>query len=200
MPTEKTVHIKGRRSVRRYRPDPVPDEVIRDILDCGHLAPSANNRQPWLLGAVTDPTLLRKLADLIENARFIHQSMVCFSVFTRVEETFYLEDGCAAAMNIIYACEAHGVATCWVAGAGQGFVDEVRELLGVPGEYSLVALIAAGYPDQVPASDKKQIEEVIFLDRYTKSEGEDQVRDSLVKVSLIRRLKWTVRGLLLKWF
>ena len=200
MPTHKTKNIKNRRSVRRYRPDPVPDVVIRDILDCGHLAPSAVNKQPWLLGAVTDPVILRGLADLIENARFIHQSTVCFSVFTRAEEAFYLEDGCAAAMNIIYACEAHGVANCWVAGAGQGYVREVCELLGVPGEYSLVALIAAGYPDQAPTSNKKQLDEVIFLNRHTKSEGEDQALNSLVKVSPIKRLKWTVRGLLLKWF
>ena len=200
MPTHKTKNIKNRRSVRRYRQDPIPEEVIRDILDCGRLAPSANNKQPWLLGAVTDPVLLRELADLVENARFIHQSTVCFSVFTRAEEAFYLEDGCAAAMNIVYACEAHGVATCWVAGAGQDFVGEVGELLGVPGEYSLVALIAAGYPDQVPESNKKQLDEVMFLDRYTPKGVANKSHAGSIGVSLKGKLRHLVRGLLLKWF
>jgi nitroreductase len=173
MPTLKTKHIKSRRSVRRYRPDPVPLQVIRDILDCGHLAPSGHNRQPWLLGAVTDPILLGRLADLVENARFLQQSTVCFPVFTKLDETFYLEDGCAAAMNIIHACAAHGVATCWIAGAKQGYAEEVRELLVIPGEYSLVTLIAAGYPDQTPGSSKRPLDEVTFMNRYARSDGED---------------------------
>jgi len=39
--------IKRRRSIRKYRPDPVPREIIEDIVDCGRLAPSARNDQPW---------------------------------------------------------------------------------------------------------------------------------------------------------
>jgi len=200
MSTLETEHIRNRRSVRRYRPDPLPDEVIRDILDCGHLAPSAHNRQPWLLGAVTDPVLLRSLADHVENARFIHQSKVCFSVFARAEETFHIEDGCAAAMNIIHASTTHGVATCWVAGDKKKYADEVRELLGVPRGYTLVALIAAGYPDQTPQSSKRPLDEVIFMNRYAKSEGENQAPDKQVRVSLYKKMKWAVRRLLLKWF
>ena len=200
MLTQKTGHIKSRRIVRRYLPDPVPSEVIRDILDCGHLAPSGQNRQPWLLGAVTDSILLKGLADLVENARFIHQSTVCFSVFTNAAETFFMEDGCAAVMNIIYACEAHGVATCWVAGAGLEFAPEVRELLGVPDDYVLIALIAAGYPDQVPEQRKKDLDEVIFLNRYTGISTDDRPAQQAARVSLTRKLKHFIRGMLLRWF
>jgi len=200
MSAQSTEHIRGRRSVRRYQPDPIPQMVILDILDCGRLAPSAHNRQPWVLGAVTDAILLARLADLVENARFIHQCKVCFAVFTRSEEPFHLEDGCAAAMNIIHASSAHGVATCWVAGAGKAYADDVRELLEVPCQYTLVALVAAGYPDQDTGVNKRPMEEVIFLDRYKGGEGRDQIRNKKAEVSPVREMKWAVRRLLLKWF
>lgn len=199
MTAQKTDHIKRRRSVRRFRPDPVPDEVIRDILDCGHMAPSALNKQPWLLGAVTDPVLLRTLADLVEDARFIQQSTVCFSVFTKADEAFFLEDGCAATMNIIHACEAHGVASCWVAGAGQDFVKQVGTLLDVPEEYNLVALVAAGYSDKVPVTNKKPLDDVIFINRCGSVTGKT-LSPTLGRRLLNRKLRHLVRGLLLKWF
>jgi hypothetical protein len=140
------------------------------------------------------------LADLIEDARFIQQGTVCFTVFVKGEEEFFLEDGCAAAMNIIYACEAHGLGACWVAGARQGFEDAVRGLLGVPEHFNLVALIPAGYPDKVPSPVKRQLDDVMFLNRYTPGIEKSQARASSARFSLKGRLRHLVRGLLLRWF
>ena len=75
----KTKVIKDRRSIRSYKPDPVSEDVIRDILDCGRLAPTARNVQPWLLGAVTDAGLRGTLADMTEYGKFIADSPVCFA-------------------------------------------------------------------------------------------------------------------------
>ncbi|UCG39283.1 MAG: nitroreductase family protein [bacterium] len=161
-----TRHIRSRRSVRRFRPDPVPEAVLRDILDCGRLAPTARNLQPWLLGAVTDQELRHRISDLARYGGFIRQSPVCFAVFTLASEKYYLEDGCAAAMNIIIAAAAHGLSTCWVAGDKKEYAPRVREILGVPSEYTLVALVACGYADEEPRMAKKTLEEVAFRDRY----------------------------------
>ena len=46
--------IKERRSIREYLPKPIPREVLEDILDCGRLAPSARNIQPWLFVVSTE--------------------------------------------------------------------------------------------------------------------------------------------------
>jgi len=199
MTVQKTEHIKNRRSVRRFRPDPVPEEVVLDILDCGRQAPSAHNRQPWILGAVTDRVLLARLADLVENARFIHQCSVCFAVFTQMSEPFHVEDGCAAAMNIIHASSAHGVGTCWVAGAVKTYADSVRELLEVPPQYTLVTLIPAGYPDQSPGSAKRPLEEVSFHNTYEARGKGDRARHERSGSSLLRKARWAVRRTLLKW-
>ena len=144
--------IRSRRSIRRFRLDPVPEETIRDILECGSLAPTARNIQPWLLGAVTRPELRHRLSDLAEYGRFIRESPVCFAVFTLGEEKYYLED--------------LGLGACWVAGDKKEYGPKVQELLGVGPEYKLVSLIACGYPDENPKPKKKRPEEVIFRDRY----------------------------------
>jgi len=57
--------IQGRKSIRRFKETPVPDEDIRKILDAGRLAPSANNTQPWSFLVVRDRGLLRKMADAV---------------------------------------------------------------------------------------------------------------------------------------
>lgn len=162
----KTKVIKDRRSIRSYKPDPVSEDVIRDILDCGRLAPTARNIQPWLLGAVTDSELRRAVAGLAEYGKFIADSPVCFVVFVKSDEKYFMEDGCAATMNIILAATGHGLGTCWVAGHKKDYVDDIRQLLGVPDGYTLISLVAAGYSDDRPSPVKKPLEEVSFFDRY----------------------------------
>ena len=163
MPTR---FIKSRRSIRRFQTTPIPEEIIQDILECGSLAPTARNVQPWILGTVTDQEIRHRISDLAEFGRFIRESPVCFAVFVLKGEKHYLEDGCAATMNIILAAAAHSLGTCWVAGDKKEYAVKVRDLLHVPQEYTLVALVACGYPDEEPESHKKPIKDVVFWNRY----------------------------------
>jgi nitroreductase len=55
--------FKGRRSIRRYRPDPVPDELLAQVLEAGQWAPSASNRQPWDFIVVRDAEMRRAVAE-----------------------------------------------------------------------------------------------------------------------------------------
>jgi coenzyme F420-0:L-glutamate ligase / coenzyme F420-1:gamma-L-glutamate ligase len=55
--------LRTRRSIRRFKPDPVPDSVIENILTTATFAPSAHNRQPWRFVIVTDSSVKAKLAD-----------------------------------------------------------------------------------------------------------------------------------------
>lgn len=161
-----TKSIRSRRSIRRFSTDPVPEEIIQDILECGRLAPTARNVQPWLIGAVTFQELRHRLSDLADHGPFIRESPVCFAVFTDAREKYFLEDGCAATMNILLAAVAHGLGACWVAGDKKEYAPNVRDLLQVPKDYTLVSLIACGYPDEDPQPHKKPQEEVTFRERY----------------------------------
>ncbi len=158
--------IKSRRSIRRYQEKAIPQKDLEDVLACARLAPTAINIQPWLIGCITDKALLQKLAEVADHGRFIKDAVACFVVFCEKGQKYYLEDGSAATMNIIYACAAKGIGTCWVAGDKKAYVDEVRKLLAVPEKYTLVAMIPAGYPAEQPKPSKKPVEAVTFRNRY----------------------------------
>lgn len=161
-----TTMIKSRRSVRKYRPTTIPPYVIADVLDCGRLAPTAKNVQPWLFGAITDPTLLKEVAELTDHGKFIADAALCIAVFGRPSETYYLEDCSAATMSMIIALQNHGYGSCWVAGDKKAHAEPVRELLNVPAEYSLVSLISVGAPAEIVTPSKKRLDECSFQDRY----------------------------------
>ncbi len=161
-----TTLIKMRRSIRRYQEKSIPRSDIDDILNCARMAPTAINIQPWLIGCITDKALMQKLGDIADHGKFIKGSAACFVVFCEKGQKYYLEDGCAATMNIIYACAAKGIGTCWVAGDKKAYVENVRRLLNVPDAYTLVALVSAGYSAEQPQPSKKPVEEVTFMNLY----------------------------------
>ena len=163
-----TTIIKCRHSVRKYKDTPVEECVIRDALECAHLAPTARNEQPWLFGTITDKDIKSKIASLAENGKFIADAPVCFAVFGKKSATYYLEDCCAATENLILALQSYGVGSCWVAGAKKDYAEPVRKLLNVPDEYTLVSLVPAGIPADISLAQKKVLQDVTFCDVYGK--------------------------------
>ena len=158
--------IKKRRSVRRFEPKPVDKKVIEEILDCARLAPTAINIQPWLFGAVTANDLKRQISDMTDHGKFIKDCAVCFAIFADSSQKYFLEDGCAATENILLACTAYGIGSCWVAGHKKAYVDSIRKLLNVPEPYTLIALIAAGYSNEKVSPNKKSLHEVAFFNKF----------------------------------
>ncbi|WP_342452229.1 nitroreductase family protein [Methanolinea mesophila] len=162
-----TTILKCRHSVRSYKAEPVDDLVIRDALECARLAPSARNEQPWLFGVIRDETLRKEIAGLTDSGKFIADAPVCFAVFGLREEKYYLEDCCAATENLIIALQSYGVGSCWVAGEKKGYAEQVRKLLMVPDQYTLVSLLPAGYPADLTLVEKKNPEDLVFYDRFS---------------------------------
>ena len=155
--------IISRRSIRSYTDEKIPDAEIDSILQAGTLAPTARNIQPWILVAVTKTDSLLKLASLANHGGFIAEAPVCFAVFCERSEKYYLEDGCAATMNIIHAAKSLGYGTCWVAGDKKEYVDDVRKLLNVDEKYTLISLIPCGKPKTEGVTpQKKYVKEVVL--------------------------------------
>ena len=72
--------IRARRSVRRYRPDPIPDEILEQILEAGRLAPSGMNAQNWHFGVVTNDDLKRKLIEAAGGQEWIATAPVVLAM------------------------------------------------------------------------------------------------------------------------
>jgi len=66
--------IRRRRSVRQFRPDPVPEEMLRTLLDAARLAPSSYNLQPWEFVVVTDPEVRRRLRVAANNQAQVEEA------------------------------------------------------------------------------------------------------------------------------
>lgn len=155
--------IVRRRSVRRYKSELVPDEALKNILEAGRLAPSSDNAQPWHFVVVTDPEIK------LELSKGIWRSFIKDSAFTIVgcgekRDKWSTVDVAIALENMVLAAEAQGVGSCWV---GAFEEEEVKELLGIPDDLRVVALVSFGYPAEKPsAHDKKSLKEIVHYNRF----------------------------------
>jgi nitroreductase len=143
-----------RRSIRRFKPDPIPREIIENLIDAARWAPSAGNLQPWHFYVVVRQDRRRCLANAALNQDFLAEAPVCILVCAepgrsashygdRGRELYCLQDTAAAVQNILVLATAYGLGTCWV-----GAFDEYRlkSCMGLPEDQRPVAMIALGYP------------------------------------------------------
>ena len=157
--------LKTRRSVRVYTGEPASRETIEDLIDCGRLAATANNLQPWEFVAVTEPAALGAIAAVADFGRFIAQAAVCIVVLCK-DTRYYLEDGSAASQNILVAARAHGLGGCWVAGDKKAYADTVRRMVGAPEGYRVISLLAIGHPAEAPGKVKRPLSDVLHWERF----------------------------------
>jgi len=158
--------IAARCSTRSFKPDAVPKATLEKIVDAGRLAATARNDQPWDFVAVTDAATRERIAGLADYGKFIADAPVCICVLCKATK-YYLEDGSAAAQNMLVAAAAQGVQSCWVAGDKKDYAPKVVELLGAPAEHKLIALLAMGYASgSVPRRSKRTLSQVLHWEKF----------------------------------
>lgn len=158
--------LRGRRTVRAYETGkPIPKEIIETIVDCGRLAPTARNEQPWEFIVITDLDKLKEIAAISEHGKHIAQAAACIAVVC-ADTKYYVEDGAAATQNILVAAWALGIGACWVAGDKKVYANQLRDLLGAPTTHKLLSLIPLGYPAAIPEPKKRALNEVLHWEQY----------------------------------
>ena len=145
--------ITTRRSVRSYRPDPIPEDALGRVLNAARIAPSAGNRQPWKFILVTDEGLRRQLVPACNEQSFIAEAPVIIAAVcafkTHYDESGYpgtmfrVVDVAIALDHLTLAARAEGLGTCWI---GAFSNEEVKKVLSIPPEVQVVALTPLGYP------------------------------------------------------
>ena len=157
--------LRERRSVRAFEERPIDKEALEAMVDCGRLAATARNEQPWEFVVVTDRDTLTRLGHATDHGRFIAEAAACIVVLC-VDSKYYLEDGSAATQNILVAAHALGVGSCWVAGDKKPYTDDIQTIVSAPAGYRMVSMIALGYPAKIPTPKKRSLEEVIHWERF----------------------------------
>lgn len=166
--------IRTRQSIRRYRPDPVPDDVLNRVLDGMRLAPSAGNKQPWRFIVVKDAAVREQLAKASNNQQWMAPAPVIIAACGREQDAYSAMGGYWNALpvdvsiafdHLTLAAAAEGLGTCWI---GSFVEDEVRRVLGIPEDVTVIALTPLGYHDESPApKTRKELTEIVCHERWS---------------------------------
>ena len=152
-------------AVRGYQDKPVPDAVVRRIVEAGRLTGSGMNRQPWHFIVVRDRDTLRKLGALASSGPYVAQAPLAIVVATD-KSRFAVSDASRAIQSMLLTAWADGVGSNWV---GFGGLDNIKPLLEIPTGVDVLAVLPFGYPARPVGKGKKQrkpLREVAHLERY----------------------------------
>ena len=152
-------------AVRAYQDKPIPDDVVRRIVDAGRLTGSGMNRQPWHFIVVRDKNTLRRLGSFATSGSYTAQAPLAVVVATD-KTRFAVSDASRAIQSMLLAAWADGVGSNWV---GFGGLEQVKDLLGLPAGLEVLAILPFGYPARPVGRGKKQrkaLREVAHLERY----------------------------------
>lgn len=160
--------IKKRRSIREYNDKAIAEELLKGLVDAARFAPTARGVEPWEFIVITDSDVLKKIAELAENGRFLSDAKACIAVFCKYTK-YYLEDGCAATQNILLAAADKGIGSCWVAGDKKPYCSQISKILNVPEGFKLISLVSLGHPASeysFTMKDKRKLDEVFHWEKF----------------------------------
>lgn len=149
--------IATRRTIRKYLEKPVEFEKLGHVLDAGRFAPSAGNVQDVKFILVTDEQKQQKLAEACVEQYWIGQAPILIIVCSNPEKSerlygelgkkYSMQNGSAAVQNLLLAAHDQGLGSAWI-GAFQD--DKIKEILGIPENVIVHALIPIGYSAETP--------------------------------------------------
>jgi nitroreductase/SAM-dependent methyltransferase len=159
--------LYGRRSVRRFKSDPVPREQVDQVLHAGIWAPSSCNYQMWDVVAVDDPELngeLAKLSTQLGNAPV--NLVVSYGRDFSEEGYANIQSASAMIQNMSLAAHALGLGTFWITQMGD--CEKLREKVGLPYDRLVIAVLALGYPEKElsRAPGRRPLERVTHYNQY----------------------------------
>ncbi len=154
--------VTKRRSIRRFKQDPIPLETLSKLVDAARLAPSAANMQPLRFIVVVNPDLCKGIFPALRWAGYIAPegnpppgeeptAYVIVLVNKDIARSDYQLDAGAAIENIILTAVEEGIGSCWL-----GAIDRaiIREILHVSEHFEIESVIALGHPNEQPVVEK----------------------------------------------
>jgi nitroreductase len=152
-------------AVRSFKDIPIPEPIVREIVEAAHLTASSQNGQPWHFIVVRDKETLHKLSELARTGRYIAQAPLAI-VVAMDHSRFDVSDGSRAIQDMILAAWSQGVGSNWV---GFNNLPEVNSLLGIPEEVTILAIVPLGYPTRMVGKGQKKrksLGEVAYNERW----------------------------------
>ncbi len=162
--------IQKRYSCRNYKDTLVSDEKLKSILEAARLAPSASNRQQYKFIVIKDKEKREKLAEISGQSFIAEAPIIIAGISLEPERVMscevptYAVDLAIAMEHIALQACAEGLGSCWIGSFPQ---EETKNILEVPEEYKIVALMPIGYSaDSKELKEKKDLEELIYYEKF----------------------------------
>lgn len=166
--------LTGLRQSRRFQNTPVPQDILRDLLNVARWSGSSKNSQPWEFIVVDDPETIRALSEAGAYAGFLANApLVIVIVLNGQSPRSEAYDEGRVSERIMLAASAHGL------GSGTGWFSlpenkqQVREILGIPEDRDVWSAVAIGYPDAEGhrvsgvGGGRKPLEEIVSYGRFS---------------------------------
>ncbi|MFZ2470807.1 MAG: nitroreductase family protein [Methanothrix sp.] len=162
--------IRARRSIRDFQDRSVEEEKLLAVLEAGRLAPSARNLQDWRFIVVRDAATRQRLAEAARDQQFVGQAPVVIAACGTSDlvmtcgQPAYAIDVAVALDHMTLAAASLNLGTCWI---GAFYEEKVKEILGVPPEIRVVALLPLGYPAEEPCPRaRKNLDEIVAWEHW----------------------------------
>lgn len=152
-------------AVRQFQDKPIPDNVVRQIVESAHLTASSINGQPWHFIVVQDKEMLRQLGKLAQTGPYIAQAPLAI-VVAMESSPYNVSDASRAIQSMILTAWSQGVGSNWV---GFNNLKQVNAVLGIPENIDILAILPFGYPVTTIGKGKKKrkpLGEVVHRERW----------------------------------
>lgn len=152
-------------AVRDYQEKELPEDVVRRVIEAGHLTASASNRQPWHFVLVRSRDGLRKLGSLVRTGPYIVRASAAVIVGYEKANPLAVSDASRAIQSMVVAAWGDGVGSNWTGWVG---MDSVRKEFGLPDSYDVLAVVPLGYPKRkvIGKKNRKPFDEVVSAERF----------------------------------
>ena len=162
--------VKSRLTVRSFKPDPVPEDVLRRILEAARVAPSSRNLQPWHFVVVQDRRVLAEIGSIATSGKFVADAPLAIAIATDNADRPDLDSGRALQQMELVAWD-EGLGTCFVGLRDEGQNARIKQLLGIPTDFDLITVLPFGYrTDDVGTSgsqkNRKALTEIAHNEKF----------------------------------
>ena len=163
--------ILSRRSIRKYKPDPVPEQDVLDILRAAMSAPSTKNQQPWHFVVITDREVLNNITEFHPYAQMLKTAPCAILVVgdTNIETHpgYWVVDCSAAMENILLAAHSKGLGSVWIGiYPREERISAFEKLINLPVGFKPLALAAIGYPLEIKPPSNRFDEKRIHKNKW----------------------------------
>ena len=157
--------VKRRASVRSFEPGGVSAQELQKIVDAGRRAPSGYNRQPWSFIIIQDQETIKELGDV--QGCISGADAAIGVVVDAAASPYWVEDASAAIENMLLAIVALGYDSLWVEGFLLKKEKKMKQLLQVPDEMRLLAILPVGLAaERAEQAPKRPLEDMVHWERY----------------------------------